>query len=67
MGEMIVGELAVHGWDLAVATVQRLERPADLLPYVHDAVLAGDGPVRTGGRSAGRRIHLGSHPRPDRP
>ena len=24
-GDLIVGELAVHGWDLAVATGQRLE------------------------------------------
>ncbi|WP_427888980.1 TIGR03086 family metal-binding protein [Kribbella sp. GL6] len=41
MGDMIVGELAVHGWDLAAATGQRLELPADLLAHLHDAVLAG--------------------------
>ncbi|MFF0264811.1 TIGR03086 family metal-binding protein [Kribbella sp. NPDC004536] len=41
MGDMIVGELVVHGWDLAVATGQRLELPADLLAHVHDAMLAG--------------------------
>ena len=31
MGDMIVGELAVHGWDLAVATGQRQDLPAGLL------------------------------------
>lgn len=41
MGDMIVGELAVHGWDLAVATGQRLELPADLLAHLHDTVSAG--------------------------
>ena len=41
MGDMIVGELAVHGWDLAVATGQRLDLPADLLAHLHDAVSAG--------------------------
>lgn len=41
MGDMIVGELAVHGWDLAVATGQRLELPADLLARLHDTVVAG--------------------------
>ncbi len=41
MGDMIVGELAVHGWDLAVATGQRLELPADLLAHLHDTVFAG--------------------------
>ncbi|GAA1891450.1 TIGR03086 family metal-binding protein [Asanoa iriomotensis] len=41
MGEMIVGELAVHGWDLAVATGQRLELPADLLTHLHGTILAG--------------------------
>lgn len=41
MGDMIVGELAVHGWDLAVATGQRLDLPADLVAHLHDAMLAG--------------------------
>jgi uncharacterized protein (TIGR03086 family) len=41
MGDMIVGELAVHGWDLAVATGQQLELPADLLAYLQDTVFAG--------------------------
>ena len=41
MGDMIVGELAVHGWDLAVATGQRLELPADLLAHLHDTMFAG--------------------------
>ncbi len=41
MGDMIVSELAVHGWDLAVATGQRLELPADLLAHLHDTVVAG--------------------------
>jgi uncharacterized protein (TIGR03086 family) len=41
MGDMITGELAVHGWDLAVATGQRLELPADLLAHLHDTMVAG--------------------------
>ena len=41
MGAMIVGELAMHGWDLAVATGQRLELPAGLLAYLHDTMIAG--------------------------
>ena len=41
MGDMIVGELAVHGWDLAVATGQRLELPAGLVTHLHDTVFAG--------------------------
>ena len=41
LGDMIVGELAVHGWDLAVATGQRLELPADLLAHLHDMVASG--------------------------
>ncbi|WP_084316913.1 TIGR03086 family metal-binding protein [Actinospica robiniae] len=41
MGDMIVGELAVHGWDLAVATGQRLELPGDLLAHLREAMLAG--------------------------
>ncbi|MFF0835480.1 MULTISPECIES: TIGR03086 family metal-binding protein [unclassified Streptomyces] len=41
MGDMIVGELAVHSWDLAVATGQRLELPADLLVHLHDTMFAG--------------------------
>ncbi|HEV7707980.1 MAG TPA: TIGR03086 family metal-binding protein [Asanoa sp.] len=40
MGGMIVSELAVHGWDLAVATGQRLELPADLLAHLHDTMFA---------------------------
>lgn len=40
-GEMIVGELAVHGWDLAVATGQRRELPAELLAHLHDTMFAG--------------------------
>jgi uncharacterized protein (TIGR03086 family) len=41
LGDMIVGELAVHGWDLAAATGQRLELPADLLTQLHDTILSG--------------------------
>jgi uncharacterized protein (TIGR03086 family) len=41
MGDMIVGELAVHGWDLTVATGQRLALPADLLAHLHDTMSAG--------------------------
>ena len=41
MGDMIVGELTVHGWDLAVAAGQRLELPADLLAHLNDTIFAG--------------------------
>jgi len=41
IGDMITGEFVVHGWDLAVATSQRLDLAADLLTYVHGAVGAG--------------------------
>jgi uncharacterized protein (TIGR03086 family) len=41
MGDMIVGELAVHGWDLAVATGQRLELPADLVAHLYETMSAG--------------------------
>jgi uncharacterized protein (TIGR03083 family) len=41
LDDMIVGELAVHGWDLAVATGQRLELPAGLLAHLHDTMFAG--------------------------
>lgn len=37
MGDMIMGELVVHGWDLAVATGQRLDLPADTLAHLLDA------------------------------
>ncbi|MCP2342155.1 TIGR03086 family metal-binding protein [Actinomadura rupiterrae] len=40
LGDMITGELALHAWDLAVATGQRLELPADLLAHLHGRVLA---------------------------
>ncbi|HVT68945.1 MAG TPA: TIGR03086 family metal-binding protein [Trebonia sp.] len=32
--------VVAHGWDLAVATGQRLELPADLLAHLHDTVFA---------------------------
>lgn len=41
IGDMVVGELVVHGWDLAQATGQRLDLPADMLTYLHDSVAAG--------------------------
>ncbi|MEW2253232.1 TIGR03086 family metal-binding protein [Streptomyces sp. NPDC006975] len=41
MGDMIVGELTVHSWDLAVATGHRLDLPADLLAHLHDTMFAG--------------------------
>ncbi|HYQ69686.1 TIGR03086 family metal-binding protein [Actinophytocola sp.] len=34
LGDMIVGELVVHGWDLAAATGQRLDLPASLLTHL---------------------------------
>lgn len=40
MGDMIVSELTVHGWDLAVATGQRLDPPADLLVHLHATMFA---------------------------
>jgi uncharacterized protein (TIGR03086 family) len=39
LGDMIVGELVVHGWDLAAATGQRLELPESLLAHL-EAVTA---------------------------
>ncbi|MCA1655021.1 MAG: TIGR03086 family protein [Pseudonocardiaceae bacterium] len=41
IGDMIVGELVVHGWDLARATGQTLELDDELLTYVHAAVASG--------------------------
>ncbi|WP_436776623.1 TIGR03086 family metal-binding protein [Yinghuangia sp. YIM S09857] len=42
LGDMIVGELVVHGcWDLAAATGQRIELPSDLLAHLHDTMSAG--------------------------
>ncbi len=38
IGGMVVGELVVHGWDLAQATGQRPSWDDDLLLYVHDEV-----------------------------
>jgi uncharacterized protein (TIGR03086 family) len=38
IGGMIVGELVVHGWDLARATGQIPEWDDDLLRYVHDEI-----------------------------
>jgi uncharacterized protein (TIGR03086 family) len=40
LGDMIVGELAVHGWDLAVATGQRLDLPESLLTHLESATAA---------------------------
>ena len=40
IGDMTVGELVVHGWDLAMATGQRLDLPEDLLTYLLEAVAA---------------------------
>lgn len=34
IGGMIAGELAVHGWDLAVATGQKLSLPDETLEYL---------------------------------
>jgi uncharacterized protein (TIGR03086 family) len=38
---MITGELVVHAWDLAQATGQRLDLPADLLAHLLEAVVEG--------------------------
>ena len=35
---MVVGELVIHGWDLARASGQHLAFQADLLSYVQDEV-----------------------------
>jgi uncharacterized protein (TIGR03086 family) len=40
IGGMIAGELAVHGWDLAVATGQKLSLPDDTLAYLLAEVAA---------------------------
>lgn len=40
IGDMAVGELVVHGWDLARATGQRLDLPEDVLTHLHQAVAA---------------------------
>ncbi|HEX6351637.1 TIGR03086 family metal-binding protein [Actinophytocola sp.] len=41
IGDMITGELVVHGWDFAQATGQRLDLPEDLLTYLLGAVAEG--------------------------
>ncbi len=38
IGGMVVGEIVVHGWDLARATGQDVEWPVDLLEYLHNEV-----------------------------
>jgi uncharacterized protein (TIGR03086 family) len=40
VGGMVMGELVVHGWDLASATGQQVEWNAELLTYVHREVAA---------------------------
>jgi uncharacterized protein (TIGR03086 family) len=49
IGDMITGELAVHAWDLAVATGQRLDLPATLLAHL----LATMPPAAAQGREMG--------------
>jgi uncharacterized protein (TIGR03086 family) len=39
IGGMVVGELVVHGWDLARAAGVRPEWPADVLAAVHEAAV----------------------------
>jgi uncharacterized protein (TIGR03086 family) len=39
LGDMIMGELAVHGWDLAVSTGQRLELPAETQTRLLDSMV----------------------------
>lgn len=41
VGDMILGELVVHCWDLARATGQRLDLDEDLLTHVHGAMAPG--------------------------
>jgi uncharacterized protein (TIGR03086 family) len=41
VGDMILGELVVHSWDLAQATDQRLDLDEELLTHVHDAMAPG--------------------------
>jgi uncharacterized protein (TIGR03086 family) len=41
IGGMLVGELVVHGWDLARATGQHPTWDDELLAYVHDEVAKG--------------------------
>lgn len=41
IGGMTVGELAVHGWDLAAATGQSLSLDDELLAYLHEEISAG--------------------------
>lgn len=36
VGGMVVGELVIHGWDLAQATGQQLTLDEDLLGYLHE-------------------------------
>lgn len=38
IGGMVLGELVVHGWDLARATGQHLSLDDELLSYLHDEV-----------------------------
>jgi uncharacterized protein (TIGR03086 family) len=38
VGGMVVGELVVHGWDLAQATGQHLALDSDLLGYLHEEI-----------------------------
>ncbi|MFL6124133.1 TIGR03086 family metal-binding protein [Actinophytocola sp.] len=40
IGDMITGELAVHGWDLAVATGQLLDLPAPLVAHLWESMAA---------------------------
>jgi uncharacterized protein (TIGR03086 family) len=38
IGAMAIGEIVVHGWDLARATGQPVNWPADLLEFLYDEV-----------------------------
>ncbi|GAA5166086.1 TIGR03086 family metal-binding protein [Amycolatopsis dongchuanensis] len=49
VADMVLGELVVHGWDLARATGRPFELPENLLKRLHDGVVATAGEARAMG------------------